>query len=458
MRNVFKEPNGLYELRDRLQQDLTNYWNEFIATHDPLENPEVLKSPPGVLQYAAIALINVVSTYKEYTKGLKGVNRDLSSRISFLLSTITRESRKRNVTFYDALRTSLSPLRLVRSCILCTYKPFVFFIFRLPVKLYYEMVALYTCLVLQYCDYRNTVGLIYNYVPLGYRAIKDLLYCAKVIFHTPKNVLEEVFASQEIIQTVTLCGRKVVAWSEPIKTDLVTRLAQSTNVSETEVVLATCSAGIERYFEEVEDVQPKEISITARSIGSEYLFQRGFNAVDAFGGMLCINLPILDSKQDSLLDNLRVIKKNMGEALSKQQVTYLLSIMQSKYGIISKLLPATLIGIFLRCLTLKYSVCYTEVANRHVNIKQKTTWGKEVTSVIYWRPPQANISKLLMRVVVVDAIVLSLFVCRYILVPEPVRGRNAPGCNVRRPARAPSPRARETLQGGHGGNDRDRKT
>lgn len=396
--NVFKEPVNIPYLLERLTEEFTNRWNEFIFNYDPLERPELLKSTPGFFQFIAISIITAATILKECRKGFTVIKSDPISKIGYLYSTVLKETERRRVTFSNwvlSIFVTVNPKNLIAFLIKYWWHIIITVTFRLPHQIYHEFMALFSCIIVRYCAYPNTIiGNIYNYVPLFFYAIKEALCFLRLLFYTPRIILAELTTDHETIDTMTLCGRKVIAWSPPVKTEILKKIAKVTRVSETEITFAVVSAAFSRYFSQTNSSVPKVIPVVSRNINSNYIFLTGnrIKPEDSIDGMLCIHLPILHSDKDgTILENLNDIKKNVQVARETQPVTYLLSIFQTKYGIFSKLLPATFIGIVLKYLSKKYAVSLTEVTSRQPNVTQKTIWGKEVTSVIYWRPPQANI-------------------------------------------------------------------
>ncbi|XP_022917212.2 uncharacterized protein [Onthophagus taurus] len=397
--SVMKPPSYLPTLKERLTEDLTNHWNEFISNNDPLEKPELFKRKPDFFELLSIILIVFVSTLKETRKNfIKSPKSDLISILKSIKTTVQRECKKRQInfsTFIFSILIMLHPKKVVTTFAKKSLK-WSTWILSIPFKIYMEFKAFQSCVNLSYCAYPDTVvGFLYSYVPLTFKALKELLTFWRIIFYTPRTVWDELTKSYEKIETVTLCGRKVTAWSEPVKIESIRKVAKNTSCSDTEIILAAASEALSRFITHTNSTMLKEIPITARNINSNYFLLTGPNvkANDAIGGMLCLNLPILDSRKDAnLLENLRDIKDNTLYASETQQLTYLLSVLQTKYGFLSKFLPATLIGIALKYLSLRYSVSFTEITNRQPFVIQSTIWGQEVSSVIYWRPPQANIS------------------------------------------------------------------
>lgn len=347
----------------------------------------------------AIVLITSVSIFKEMRKGYPMVKNDVFSKLKYFNATFVRETIRRQVTFSNFLNAvfeTLHPINIIKGTINWWYCGFVFTL-KIPLFFYYETMAFYSCLTLQYCRYSNTmVGFIYNYVPLLYSTGKEICYYLKLLIQAPNTVLEQILFEPETIQTIPPCGRKVVAWSEPVKTELIRKIAKHTSVSETEILLATVSVTIARYCCQAGIIVPTEIPVTIRNVNSNYVFLSGtnFKPQDAVSGLLGLRLPVLNAEKDeTLLENLRVIKRNFANATETQPISYLLTTLQTKYGVLTNALPATAVEVILKYLSRKYTISITEITSKHPNITQRTVWAQEVTSAIYWRPPQANMSK-----------------------------------------------------------------
>lgn len=358
---------------------------------------DLLKTTPGFFQFVAIALITFVSAFKETKKGLVNIRSDPFSKIKFFNITASKECLKRGVTienFFNSIFVTLNPINIAKVTLKTTWFLILAVTLKIPLMIYLEIVAFFSCIFMKYCVYPNTlIGNIYNYVPLFFYSSREVFEIFKVIFNTPRVVLKEIKKPYETVQTMTLCGRKVIAWSQPVRTQRLREIAASLNITETEVALSSISAAFSRYFEETNSKTPIQIPVCCRNYSSNYIFLTGNNvkSEDSIGGVICIDLPLLYKDRD-ILKNLKMIGENLREAKDKQQVTYLLSILQTKYGMFSKFLPATFMGACLRFLSRKYAISITEVTTKQPNMTQRTLWGQEVTSAIYFRPPQANIS------------------------------------------------------------------
>lgn len=364
-----------------------------------MERPEIFKNGPGFYQFFAILLIAMVASFKECKKSFAYIKEDTFSRLKYLWNTFKHETRKRQVTvanFFKAIMITVDPRNVTLSFLKTIWFLTITTVLKLPVLLYYEMAALYSCLFLTYCVYPHTfIGNIYNYAPLTYYASKELLYYLKILFQAPLTIMQEIFFKSETFQTVTLCGRKVVAWSEPIPTEHIRQIANKANTTETEVVLAATSAGISQYLiHVVKEAIPDSLPITAINVNSNFLFASGphVKPSDSLSGILCLTLSSLQTEND-MVQVLSEVHGNFLEASEKQALVSLLSLLEIRHGILTKLLPYTFLSILLKYLSRKYAISFTEVTCKCPNVTQTTLWGQEVISAIYFRPPQANISK-----------------------------------------------------------------
>ncbi|CAG9767260.1 unnamed protein product [Ceutorhynchus assimilis] len=397
--DVLHKPIAIATLKDKITDEISNFWNEFISSYEPLEKPELLKDTPTITQFLAITVITIISTVKECRRGFRVIKPDLISKFRYCWMTACNEKNKRHVSlvhFFWSIIKSLSPKNLMvvlfqNFWLICVSIPI-----RLPIMLYAESVALYSCITLKYCPYPHTIiGLLYYYIPLVYSSLKEILDMVKIIFMAPRTIIQDILLQEESLQTVTLCGRKAVAWSDPVKMDLVKTTARKLGVSETEVALSACAMGISKYFVQINDTIPSELPITMRNINSQYLFATGANIrpADSVSGIICLNLPIVDPQSDKTqLDNLKELEVKFRTTIERQGLSHLLTLLQTKFGICTKFLPSMLLSVYLKFLSRKYAVTVTEVSNRYPNVTQRTLWGQEVVSAIYWRPPQANTS------------------------------------------------------------------
>lgn len=396
--NVVKKPKYVPLLKERFLEDFTNLWNEFVSSCDPLEQTEVIKTSPGLFQYLGIMLLAWVSICKEFRKGYNAVKQDPISKMRYFNATFVKETNRRQLTFsnfLNALFETIHPINIIKGVLNWWYW-LILLLLKVPVLIYQELMTVYSCYKTEYWGYSNTItGFLYGYVPLFYNATNEICYYLGLLIQAPAIIFEQIVFEPETIQTIPPCGRKVVSWSEPVNVNFIRKIAKSTGVSETEILLATISTTIARYCAQAGVVTPSEIPVTIRNVNSNYIFRSGdyVKPQDCVSGLIGLRLPVLSSEKDeTFLENLRVVQDNFAKAIDSQAVSYLLTILQTKYGTLTNFLPATLIQVLLKYLSRKYTISITEITNNYNNTTVRATWGKEVTNVIYWRPPQANMS------------------------------------------------------------------
>ena len=119
-------------------------------------------------------------------------------------------------------------------------------------------------------------------------------------------------------------------------------------------------------------------------------------SVSAVGGLLFLRLPaplkLHKESAANLSRHVAAVAYLLKSARESQRLLYLMSILQSRYALASSALPTFLVEILTKWLTLRYSVAFVEVcAGRQL---QRTVWGRDVSSFVYWWPPLANIGEL----------------------------------------------------------------
>lgn len=101
--------------------------------------------------------------------------------------------------------------------------------------------------------------------------------------------------------------------------------------------------------------------------------------------MVCLALPVGGTP--------RRIASVVEQACSRQRALAAAWAAQARCGALTRALPSPIARLSLNLLSRRYAVSYAEI-NSAVDAKPRTTlWGQTVDFVVYWRPPQANISE-----------------------------------------------------------------
>jgi hypothetical protein len=96
---LFPTPSAIPELWGKLNENLSNSWNEFVSEYDPVESPRALKTLPGVFHVAGLFLISGVSALRELAKRkMNKTSSDPPITATTLLAAIQKECNRRNLT------------------------------------------------------------------------------------------------------------------------------------------------------------------------------------------------------------------------------------------------------------------------------------------------------------------------------------------------------------------------
>lgn len=194
------------------------------------------------------------------------------------------------------------------------------------------------------------------------------------------------------LQTVSLCGRKAISWSDPVSLDYIRRIHEATGASTCEILLSAVSASVRDYFRYLGFSVPDSVQTTVRFIPQEYLLAQS-SSFQEHGGLMCLDLPLWIP--DEPIENLTVTQNALYKARMNQASIYLASLYRFDHSLLPKLLPSVLARILLNALSRKYAVTITQVdATYSERKRRRLLWGQEVESIMYWRPPQGNISKI----------------------------------------------------------------
>lgn len=405
--NIYEKPKYLAYIQERLKDIFSNHYNEFIVKYDPLENPILLKSNPGMFVYFGILIVTGLQIFKEYRK-LNNTNMDFLSQMNFLLKIMDKETERRELCFLKFLKSifvTFNPVNLALLYIRMIWSVFTLIALRLPFMCLFELRAFFSCIKTHECLFPETYTcFIFNYMPIVYKSVLEILYFLQILFHGPKNFVRNFLKSNKPLrQNFTISGRKIVAWSDPIDKGIVRDLSESLGVSESEIIFEVISASFYRYYHNDRIPVPESIAVIARNIDSSFLFDHYGDNSDNYlisngynmksGGLVLFDLPLRNNFGDNdSLENLRNLKKNLQYSKENEQFMYLLSILQMKYQFLSNFIPVTFLKLILRYLTRKHTVMLTEISACQMYSKNYTLWNDEVSDIIYWEPPQANIS------------------------------------------------------------------
>lgn len=255
------------------------------------------------------------------------------------------------------------------------------------------------------------------YVPLAFQAIRETVSISWIAVTAPKIIIEELFfkhPQSNRLQTISPCGRKVVAWSEEVDVELVRKIANVTGATETEILLAATVDALKEYFRHSAVNVPDDVFATVKYVSQRAVFLRNHEA----RGILCIALPtrtpffhddlveilqvplqlplyalIWDTLRAFFIHNSillqcvafpKVIQRNVQDARSRQSAIYAITAAETSCGLISSCVPSILLKLLLNQLSKRFSLCLT-----HVDGDLPV---EGIDGAVYWRPPQGNCS------------------------------------------------------------------
>ncbi|XP_015597807.1 uncharacterized protein LOC107268977 [Cephus cinctus] len=380
--NLYAEPSALPRLHQKLTESFSNYWNEFLCNNDPTERPEMLKMQIGIFQCLKIGIIVWVSTVKEITRCYKKVE---GFKITNSIWILQREASKRNfgigVIFWSLMK-SLNPIEIFWNVVYFFWYLGITLSLKTPILIFREYRALQSSQKHHYPD--TLTSLLSCYLPLIFQATLEILSIAGIAIAAPRIILDELFlkhAQSNKLQTTSLCGRKVVAWSDEVDSEIVRKISIVTGVSEAEILLAATVGSLKEYFRQSGQETPQDVFATAKFVSQRALFVQNHEV----RGLVCLALPTRTPLfDDDLIETLQVIQKNIQHARSSQSAIYAITAAETSSGLVSYCLPSVLLKVLLNHLTRRYSLSLT-----HVDGDLPV---EGVDSAVFWRPPQGNCS------------------------------------------------------------------
>ncbi|XP_013200230.2 uncharacterized protein LOC106142857 [Amyelois transitella] len=410
---LFPNPSAIPELLGKLNENLSNAWNEFVSEYDPVESPRALKSLPGAFHVAGLILISGVSALRELNKRSRRDSRSVPPiTATTLLAATQRECKRRNLTIPKVLISPLVtadprkwPQRVIGTA-LTTTKEFL----KLPIRVKDELMALNEIRCTGQTRQAHT--LTWKYGELGQlcaRASKEAWRGIVETYRAPAKLWEDTIGADDgqrhLLQTVSLCGRKVAAWSRPVPRAGIERAARALGVSSTDVALFAATDGIRAFFEHAHAEPPEAVLTTARAASEDFLFTFAEGHGKRYkksqtGGMICLSLPVGATP--------RRIAAVVEQACARQGALAGAWAAQARWGALTRAVPSPFAKLTLNVLSRRYAVSYAEIDAPLGSRERKTLWGQTVDYVVYWRPPQANISMSLTVIQYADTVRLAV--------------------------------------------------
>ncbi|XP_033221703.1 uncharacterized protein LOC117175944 isoform X2 [Belonocnema kinseyi] len=314
--NLYSEPSALPRLHQKLTESFSNTWNEFLCNNDPMERPEIFKKQIGLLLCVKIGVLVMVSTMKVLTRNYRKVE---GLRITEILPVLQREARVRNFTLRvvsNAFLTSLNPLQFSRFVISWIWYLVVTLSLKMPILILRELKALKSHHKHYYPDTLTSV--LSCYLPLIFQAALELFSITAKVVEAPKAIIEELFLkhAQNNLLQISPCGRKVVAWSEEVSTEILSKISSVTGANETEILLTATVDSLKEYFRHSGLEIPEEVLATAKFVSQRALFVQNHEA----RGLVCLALPTRTPLfEDDLIEILQKILSCILRGILKEE-------------------------------------------------------------------------------------------------------------------------------------------
>lgn len=401
---IFPTPVAIPKLYSLICGLTKNRWSQLVAMYDPVENPQILESTPGIQICTILVLITGVSIFKALLGLANKTDVSFYRKILSISPTILTEMRKRHCTPHvlcTSVINSLSPRQLLLSSLTVCWWMSSIFTVTLPVFVMDEIRS-FVSMRVNHGLSEPTTERPFSYLSLVLAAVKEAFFLCTIIYTAPRMLVQELVTSHRgtmhHLQTVSLCGRKVVAWSDPIPLDTIRKISSSVGASTTAVLISSVSGAVREYFRQFCLPVPESVLTTARYFPLESLTSPSRGADGSHRslsgrGLLCLALPtspVYDDPKESVQEMQRILS----EARQRQPALYQATVWQLDGAHITKILPSLAVRLVLNHLSRRYAVALTQVEPAMSSeCRSRLIWGQEVEGVLYWRPPQSNISE-----------------------------------------------------------------
>lgn len=201
------------------------------------------------------------------------------------------EAQKRNfnlIAIRQAFFKSLDPIQNVTSIIHWLWYFTIISTVKTPLFIIRELRALQSRQKHYYPDTLTSV--MSCYLPLIFQSFLEICSILKIISGATRSILDELFSKDKQSnqpQTVSTCGRKVIAWSVQVSIDTLDRISSVTGASHVDILLTAIVDSLKVYFQQSGDKVPRQVLATARYVSHRALFIKNKESQ----GILCLSLP-----------------------------------------------------------------------------------------------------------------------------------------------------------------------
>lgn len=395
--DLLEPPIHIPKLYNTLMACIVNRWNEFRYCFDPAiqsngNNDKQEKARVSALQLIAVLMIISVTVIQKFYKGFHAVQDNLLIRTRYFQTILKEECSKRDLS-WEMISHVMSPIQAIRDILHFWAWIGVTFALTFPYKCFVETAAVMQFISNDKPTRRSAFfKFFFEYIPLMWGAIKEAYDIFYAVYSAPMLVYQELFERNKFcnthsLQKVSLCGRKVISWSERINLSEINK--RRTNIHETELMLAAIANSLHDFFVKIDkrNPPPQQIDISFTSIEDDHLIGSCPLNCDK-NGMICFSTPLMAHHQ------LRKIRNSISKIHETQMPNYILSKYNRQYDLFTNSIPKVWMRIFINYLSRKYPIMVTLVVDSgemRAGRKLKTLWGDTVDDLMYFPPPQSNV-------------------------------------------------------------------
>ncbi|XP_030554815.1 uncharacterized protein LOC115758367 [Drosophila novamexicana] len=405
-----RQPEHISKLVNHVLHLVSCRWQQFIYEFESLDTPDGVKAHPDarnlsqLLSLVLIVLVNVCLGYwrtramrRKWQRRSPGYRNDLGL-LQTLYLLLQHELEQRNLSWAvarAALGHSLQPANIAKAWTRLVWQQALHHIILLPYHIYCELLALRDVVIRGQTTYSTTYcARLHLYVPLLIYAQLELCKICYELFKAPRNIYEVLFVQPtkelNILHKKSYAGRKIVSFSRSIDGALLRERHQhmfGQKLRESDFSLACLAGAVYDYFNTFSDTAavPALLNTTCRTISKGYFTDRSGDKSSHIGGVVFLQLP-LGSPDALKAHQLHAIV----ERIRRQQIMiYLASIGQTKYSLLTALLPHVLTKIFINFFSYNFPVTITEIYGA-ADTQFQAAWGQRVQDVLLFRPPQSK--------------------------------------------------------------------
>ncbi|EDW75516.1 uncharacterized protein Dwil_GK23898 [Drosophila willistoni] len=404
-----RHPEHIRKLWHHLRYLIICRWQKFIYEFESLETPDgdppssaiPIKNLSQLLSLLLIVVVNVTMGYwrsrslrEKLHRRSSGYRNDVG-RLETLRVLLFRELEQRNLSWTlarSALLNSLQPTNMAKAWTKFLWHVNLNHVILLPYNMYCELMAFGDVLLKGQTTYTSTYcARLHLYVPMLIYAQLELMKICWELFKAPRNIyevlIEQPTRELNILHKKSYAGRKIVSFSRSIDgTQLRKRHKFDNQLRESDFSLTCLAGAVYDYFNMFTDIAsvPLLLNTTCRTISKGYFTDRSLETSEHIGGVVFLQLPLHQPDADHAQQLHAIV-----EEIRKQQIMiYLASIGQTKYSLLTSLMPQVFTKIFINFFSYNFPITITEIYGETQEFQ--SSWGQKVQDVLLFRPPQSK--------------------------------------------------------------------